>query len=243
MPTGLSIKRIKNLKMKHIIIPKLLLLVLFTFGFSNIRGQEQGEQHENKANQYMNRSSIESLVNAFDSPDRAAWQKPDEVIALFGDVAGKKIMDLGAGSGYFTLRLAAKGAQVIAADVSDRFQEIILEKLEREDVRQLSESIELRKVPYENPGLKKEEVDGILIVNTWHHIDGRRSYMEKTLEGVKKGGKIIIVDFKLGVAGGPPDSHRLSLETAMDEIRDLEFAEIQIDTSLLDRQYIIIGMK
>jgi 2-polyprenyl-3-methyl-5-hydroxy-6-metoxy-1,4-benzoquinol methylase len=221
-----------------------LLFALLMMFHVNIWAQEEEKiLQENKANQYMNQSSLESLVNAFDSPNRAGWQHPDKVISLFGDVSKQKIMDLGAGSGYFSLRLAAKGAQVIAADVSDSFQGVIQEKLDNEDFQQLARNIELRKVPYDNPGLSKSEVNGILIVNTWHHIDGRRSYMKKALEGVKKGGKIIIVDFKLGVAGGPPENHKLGLEIAMNEIQDLNFSEIQVDTTLLERQYIIIGIK
>jgi len=226
--------------MKNLQPSILILLGLFILADTKVYAQDEDN---NKANQYMNQSSIESLVNAFDSPERTNWQQPEKVIALFGDVSTQKIMDLGAGSGYFTLRLAAKGALVIAADVSDRFQNIIQDKLEEEDLKQLSENIELRKVPYDSPEIEKEEVDGVLIVNTWHHIDGRRSYMKKILNGVKNGGKILIVDFKLGSPGGPPDSHKLGLEDAMDEIKDLNFTKIQTDTSLLERQYIIIGIK
>jgi len=218
-------------------------LLVFGLSFTYSLAQDEGKHEENEANQYMNRNSIETLVNAFDSPDRAEWQQPDKVIAVFGDMNEQKIMDLGAGSGYFTLRLAAKGAQVIAADVNDNFQEVIQEKLENGDFKELSDNIELRKVAYDDPNLGTEEVDGILVVNTWHHIDNRRSYMKKALEGVKNGGKIVIVDFKLGVAGGPPDRHRLGLADAMKEIENLNFAEIQVDTLLLERQYIIIGVK
>jgi 2-polyprenyl-3-methyl-5-hydroxy-6-metoxy-1,4-benzoquinol methylase len=208
-----------------------------------LQAQDESEAEMNKANQYMSQSSIESLVSAFDSPDRDRWQKPDEVIDLFGDVSYKKIMDLGAGSGYFTLRLAAKGARVIAADVSEHFQETIKEKLENEDIAELSGHIELRKVEFNDPGLNKEEVDGILIVNTWHHIDNRRSYLQKALAGVKEGGKIIIVDFKLGVAGGPPDSHKIGMDEALNEIKGLDIKEVRTDTTLLERQYILIISK
>jgi 2-polyprenyl-3-methyl-5-hydroxy-6-metoxy-1,4-benzoquinol methylase len=225
------------------IIPILSALIITGSSFTKTIAQEDRKQSENEANQYMNRNSIESLVNAFDSPGRAEWQQPEKVIAVFGDVKGQKIMDLGAGSGYFTLRLAAKGAQVIAADVSSSFQEVISEKLENDDFKELSSNIELRKVEYDDPKLKKEEVDGILVVNTWHHIDNRRSYMKKAIDGIKDGGKIVIVDFKLGVAGGPPDSHKLSLEDAMNEIEGLDFKEIVVDTLLLERQYLIIGIK
>jgi len=229
--------------MKHVfililVIPCIVILISF-----RLQAQEEKKQDENEANRYMNQSSIESLVNAFDSPERTKWQQPNEVIALFGDVSIQKIMDLGAGSGYFTLRLAAKGATVIAGDVNDRFQEIIREKLENDDFVELSDKIELRKVTFDDPCLGKEELDGILIVNTWHHIDNRNSYMKKVLKGIKVGGKIIIVDFKLGVTGGPPDSHKLGLNDALKEIKDLDFATLKIDTSLLDRQYVIFGLK
>ena len=67
--------------------------------------------------------------------------------------------------------------------------------------------------------------------------------MKKAIKGIKDGGKIVIVDFKLGVRGGPPDSHRLGLADAMSEIENLDFKEILVDTSLLERQYVIIGIK
>ena len=217
----------------------LLIAMLIHF---NILAQEDGDSG-NKANQYMNRINIESLVNAFDSPERAEWQRPEKVIALFGDVSNQKIMDLGAGSGYFSLRLAAKGARVIAADVDERFQEIIRKKLENKDLSVLAERVELRKIGYDNPGLEREEVDGILIVDTWHHIDNRNMYIKKALEGVKKGGKIIIVDYKKGVPGGPPENHKLGMEEAMKEFGDINVENIHTDTKMLERQYIIMISK
>ena len=230
--------------MKNSKLILILSLLLFSgFSITGSMAQEEGKHEENEANRYMNRNSIESLVNAFDSPDRAEWQQPDKVIEVFGDVNGQKIMDLGAGSGYFSLRLAAKGAHVIAADVSASFQEVISEKLENEDFKELSHNIELRKVEYDDPKLKNGEVDGILVVNTWHHIDDRRSYMKKAMKGINDGGKIVIVDFKLGVRGGPPDSHKLGLQDAMMEIEGLDFKEIVVDTLMLERQYLIIGIK
>lgn len=219
------------------------LTLWIILGNSHVIAQDEGLGEHNKANIHMHRSSIDELVNAFDSPSRSEWQQPDKVISLFGDLHEKKIVDLGAGSGYFTLRLAAKGAHVIAADVNDDFQEIIKEKLNSEELKTLSPSIELRKVPYDDPDLEENEADGILVVNTWHHIDNRKDYMNKVLIGIREGGRIIIVDFKLGVPGGPPDSHRLGLEKALEEIRDLDFQEIQVDTSMLERQYVIIGIK
>ena len=203
----------------------------------------EGKGAENEANRYMNRASVDRLIDAFDAPERVEWQKPDEVIALFGDLEGKTIMDLGAGSGYFSFRLANHGAHVIAADVNDEFQESIREKLKQDDFKQLSGNVELRKVPYDNPNLKNGEADGLLVVNTYHHLDDRTEYMKNALEGIKEGGKIIIVDFKTGMPFGPPESHKLSLTDAVNEMLNVGFSRLIIDVGLLERQYVIIGEK
>lgn len=48
------------------------------------------------------------------------------MLAYLGNLEGKKVVDIGAGSGYFSFRLAAAGAAVIAADVNDEFQQCII---------------------------------------------------------------------------------------------------------------------
>lgn len=203
----------------------------------------EGKGPDNEANLYLNRVNVDRLIDAFDSPERAEWQKPVEVIALFGDLKGKTIMDLGAGSGYFSFRLANYGAHVIAADVNDEFQQNIREKLDQEEFKQLQTNIELRKVPYDNPALKQGEVDGILLVNTYHHLDDRTDYMKKALPGLKDGGKIIIVDYKTGISYGPPESHKLGLTDAVNEMLNVGFKRLVIDMGMLERQYVIIGEK
>jgi len=80
------------------------------------------------SNLFMNKRSFENLVQNFENEEREEWQKPEEVIALLGDIEGKTIMDIGAGTGYFAFRMSAKGAKVIAADVDDRFINYVEEK-------------------------------------------------------------------------------------------------------------------
>jgi len=225
--------------------PLKYLLGCSSFLLAGLRAcaQQGGENKgpDNEANQYMNRNQVDRLIDAFDSPERAEWQKPGEVIGLFGNIEGKTIMDLGAGSGYFTFRLANHGAHVIAADVSEEFQESIREKLEKDEFKHLAERIELRKVPYDSPGLKREEVDGILLVNTYHHLDDRPDYMKKAISGLKEGGRLIIVDFKTDVPFGPPESHKLALSDVVSEMINVGFNRLIIDVAMLERQYVIIG--
>ena len=134
--------------------------------------QEKGQSHEHHedkqnrhgaANEHMHRSSVKDLIERFESPERDEYQQPEKVLEYLGDIQGQTIMDIGAGSGYFSVRLAKKGAIVIAADVDDEFQEFLKKRIKENNL----ENIEPRKIPYDSPGLKESEVDMVLIVEIW----------------------------------------------------------------------------
>ena len=200
------------------------------------------QDHGNRgdANEYMNRSDFSRLVRNFESESRIEEQKPDDVISLFGDLTGKTIVDIGAGTGLFSFKMAEKAEKVIAADVDDRFLEFVRFRLDTMSDVSLKNKIESRKIPYDNPGLKNLEVDGVLLVNTYHHIEGRVDYMKKLKNGIKNGGKIIIVDFYKDSDYGPPRNHKLAREVVIRELKDAGYTETQTDTKTLDQQYIII---
>lgn len=82
------------------------------------------------ANEHMHKNKFETLVERFESPERQNWQKPQEVIRFLGQLKNKVVLDLGAGTGYFSFRLAPLVKTVIAADVDERFLEFIRKKNE-----------------------------------------------------------------------------------------------------------------
>ena len=63
---------------------------------------------------------LKDLVERFESPERDAYQEPQKVLEFLGDIQGQTIMDIGASSGYFSVKLAERGAKVIAADCGRR---------------------------------------------------------------------------------------------------------------------------
>src|SRR6516165_1271017 len=65
------------------------------------------------------------LVRYLESPDRARWQKPDEVVRALHLAAGQTITDLGAGSGYFSQRLGAAVGPRGAVDAADVDAELL----------------------------------------------------------------------------------------------------------------------
>jgi 2-polyprenyl-3-methyl-5-hydroxy-6-metoxy-1,4-benzoquinol methylase len=80
----------------------------------------------------MHESTTQELIDRFESPERDAYQQPTKVLEYLGNVKGLKILDIGAGSGYFSFRLLTAGASVIAGDVNDEFLAYIKNKKETE---------------------------------------------------------------------------------------------------------------
>ena len=220
--------------MKHLIAP-LFVVAAVTCGCGQV-AQEDGS--EGDANVHMNQQPFEELAAGFESPERDAWQKPDEVIAALGDVAGKTIMDIGSGTGYFSFRLVDAGANVICADIDERFLDYIASRKEQRGIP--DERMELRHVPYDSALLQPGEVDMVLLVDTYHHILNREEYFAEVRAGIKPGGQLVIVDFfKRELPVGPPVDMKLDRETIIEELRNAGFERFEIDGELLPYQFII----
>jgi cyclopropane fatty-acyl-phospholipid synthase-like methyltransferase len=193
-------------------------------------------RHKNAANEHMHKRPVEELIQNFESPERDAYQKPELVLDYLGDITDKTIMDIGAGSGYFSVKLADKGAKVIAADVSDEFQAALKKRIETNNL----ENIELRKIPYDSPSLSEKEVDMVLIVNTYHHIEDRVSYFSEVKTGLKDSGELVVIDFfKKDLPVGPKPDHKIAMDVVTDELKQAGYTLVDVNVDLLPYQYII----
>ena len=148
---------------------KLIFGGLMLFGF--ILLQFCG-QHDS-ANEHMNHSSFEKLVARFEDPERVTWQKPDSVIAMFGDLTGKTVAEIGAGTGYFSFRLARQAKKVIAIDIDQRFLDYMNERIGDDSSYA---NVEPRMAAENNPAIQPRETDITLLVNTYHHLEDRINY-------------------------------------------------------------------
>lgn len=221
---------------KHIIFLVALLISFLAFSQHEKHHKSSEKNSSNSANEHMHRSDIKDLINRFESPERDAYQKPEKVLAFLGDISGKKIMDIGAGSGYFSVKLADNGAKVIAADVSDEFQNALKKRIETQGLK----NIELRKIPLDSPNLTKHEVDMVLIVNTYHHIENRSAYFSKVKQGTKEEGELVIIDFfKAEVPVGPPTDHKISIDVVISELKEAGYTSFDVNVDLLPYQYLI----
>ncbi|HNL75662.1 MAG TPA: methyltransferase domain-containing protein, partial [Leptospiraceae bacterium] len=131
------------------------------------------------------------------------------------------------------------GAKVIALDADERFLNYIQKKAESNPRKT---SLSLRKIPYTSAELKKEEVDILLSVNVYHHIENRVSYFSEIKKSLKKDGFICIIDFKEGKlpVHSPPESMRISKEQTIDELQKAGF-KVSVEEKTLDYQYIYVA--
>ena len=225
---------------------KSISLTMIAIAMMMFAAHGQHKQHGgNEANKYMHKRSFEELTERFEDKSRDRWQKPENVIAMMGNIKGKTVVDLGSGTGYFTFKLADHEAKVIAADVDDDFQSFI--KIKKKELNYTDDQVSLKKIPFDSPELIAGQTDVVLIVNTYHHIEDRVPYFKEILEGLNEDGYLMNVDFmkkefKESVPG-PPMAHRISKEKVIEELKQSGFGRFEVDTELLPFQYIIKAYK
>lgn len=150
----------------------------------------------------------ERWSKVFDDPKRDAWQKPDVVVAELRLSASDVVADIGAGTGYFTARLArvVPRGKVLAVDIEPKLIEHMKQRAEREGTA----NVEVVLGSPSDPRLPRG-VNVVLVVDTYHHIAERTEYFRRVRERLATGGRVVIVDFKMGkLPVGPPDDHKLA---------------------------------
>lgn len=187
---------------------------------------------------------IDLILKQYDNPIRDFWQNPDLVVDKLGNISGKVIADIGAGTGYFTFRLAPMASKVIAIDVENRFLEYIEDRKFELGNSGFTSKIETRLCLPDDPLLANNEVNVVLIVNTYHFIKERVAYLKKIHLGMQAKGELVLVDFKQGkMSVGPMESVKVPLALAERELIAAGFRIVEKDTSGLQFQYIIKAIK
>ena len=178
-------------------------------------------------------------MSVYESADRVIWQKPDLVIQELGEVEGKVVADIGAGTGYFSRRIAYKGAKVIAIDIDPKAIQWMEEQKARFPI-ELQDRLVIRQAEPNDPKLKAQEVDLVLLVNTYSYISNRVPYFTRLKEAIRPGGDVIIIDFKKKETPfGPAIEERVDVGDVEKELKEAGYTLLKIDQESLEYQYII----
>ncbi len=198
---------------------------------AKVEAQEKQEARQQRPRRRGPRPEI------FERPERAKWQKPDEVVKRIGLRPGQIVADIGAGSGYFSRRFAAAvrpGGFVFACDIDQVMLRYIQDRCKEKKI----DNIVTVLAATWSPMLPPQSVDVIFLCNTTHHIKNRVQYFRTLKKVLKPGGRIVIVDFfKRKLPIGPPPDHKLARAVVLHELKEAGYELLVDDTAFLPYQY------
>lgn len=183
-----------------------------------------------------------AMIAVFEDSERDAWQLPDRVVRALPFASKSAVVaDIGAGSGYFTRRLAAEvpDGRVYAVDVDGEFEDYLLEHREAWGTPNIQPHLAI----YDDPMLPPGELDLVFAANTYAFIRDRVGYFGKVRAALSPKGRLAIIDFRPDATPpgniAPAPEHRVSRETALGELAKAGF-ELEREETFLAHQWFLI---
>jgi SAM-dependent methyltransferase len=185
-------------------------------------------------------------LGLLESPDRAAWQKPDLIMDALRISENTTVADVGAGSGFFTVRLARRvrppgcscpNGVVYAEDI----QQPMLESIKRRVSREGLNNVIPRLGTPTDANLPKGALDAVLVVDVYQEVEdegSRIGLLRHLADTLKANGRIGIVNYKPGDGGPGPDKVRLERSVVEAEVRAAGLRVL--DRVTLPFQYLLV---
>jgi cyclopropane fatty-acyl-phospholipid synthase-like methyltransferase len=175
------------------------------------------------------------FVEKFDGPERDEWQKPDEVIKSFNLHDDAVVIDIGAGTGYFTIRLAdrLKNGKIFAFEQAPKMAEYLYDRVSKLGFN----NVDVRTTESGGSPELEEKVDLIFSVDVYHHLENRINYFTKVSEYLKPEGVLVVIDRTEGKVAGQPMGHRVPQEKVKEEMKEAGFELVEELGFLLPVQY------
>lgn len=217
--------------------PRLSLAVAATLALAlPAAAQDHARSHEEMHRLHQD---TKAYIAMLEDPGRDAYQKPGEVVDALDLRPGETIADIGAGSGYFALRFAARvgsGGRVYAVDIDPEMVRHLNRRIRDENVRNVQTILS----EPDDPLLPDASVDRFVVVDTWHHIEKPLDYLARMRRMLKPGGQVVMIDFqKRELPVGPP----MDIKIARDDlVRQMESAGFRLlkEHGFLPYQYFLV---
>ena len=158
-----------------------------------------------------------------------------------GIADGSVVADIGAGSGWFTIRLARRvGPQglVYAEDVQAEMINAITRRVQREALTNVKPVLGVGS----NPRLPTGSLDAVLVVDAYHEVQDRVTMLSNLARALKPQGRMGVVDFKLeGTGPGPAPEERVSPDVVVKDAKEAGLRLIRQETFLPYQYFLIFG--
>jgi precorrin-6B methylase 2 len=178
----------------------------------------------------------EEWARRFDDPSRDVWQKPEEVIRALGLPRNAVVADVGAGTGYFAVRLAraVPEGRVYGADLEPQMVRHLRDRAAAEGLANLK----VVQATREGPALP-EPVDLVLLVNVQGLVVNPGNYFRRLRESLKPGGRVAIVAARPEAAVGSPKQMRAPAAQVKRDMARQGYAVVA-EHDFLPHQYFLV---
>ena len=188
---------------------------------------------------YGNPADLRAFVRRQESPARAEWQKPAAVMRALGVRRGQVVADVGAGPGYWTLRLArAVGprGRVYAVEPAPAVIDVLRSRLAGAGARNVTPVLGRG----DDPHLPAGACDLALLVNAYHHLGDGPAILRRAARALKPGGRLVNIDWREGeLPIGPPLRRRVPRAAFLRDARRAGLT-LEAEHRLLPYQYFLV---
>jgi len=171
--------------------------------------------------------------------ERVDEEEPDVAIEVLKIAKGASVADIGAGSGYMTVRLAKRvgpAGTVYANDVQPQMLEMLRRRLEKEKIA----NVTLVQGTVDDPRLPPASVDLELMVDVYHEFSQPQAMLRGLRQALKPGGRLVLLEYRKEDPSIPIRlEHKMTVAEAKMEVEAEGFTLSKVDESL-PRQHILI---
>jgi len=150
-------------------------------------------------------------LSIFDSPGRDEKLQINRVMDILGIAPGKTVADIGAGSGWFTVRAARRVTEtgsVFAVDINSEATRYIDKRAQKEGLH----NVKIILSKSDDPQLPANTVDSVLLLKTYHEIDKPVALLRNLRASLRPGAKVGIID-----RNGNGENHGVNREIVIKE--------------------------
>jgi ubiquinone/menaquinone biosynthesis C-methylase UbiE len=171
--------------------------------------------------------------------ERDTEEAPELALDALGPLTGLAVADVGAGSGYFTVRLAARvgtTGRVFANDLQPEMLKMLAQRLARERVA----NVTLVPGSIDNPRLPPAAIDLVLMVDVYHEFSEPQKMLRALRAALKPTGRLVLIEYRKEDPAVPIRfEHKMSVAEAKLELEAEGFALARVD-GRLPRQHILV---
>jgi len=161
-------------------------------------------------------------AQVLEDPERLDWLPPAEVINALALRTGMKVVDVGAGTGYFSIPIAdavGAGGRVTAVDLQREMLQLLAGKIKK---RGGPGNVELVQGKATATGVSAGSADIVLMANVWHELDDQSAVLSEMRRVLVPEGVLAVLDWRTDQEPppGPPAGHRVSVKVVSRYLSD-----------------------